>query len=326
MLDVHPSYEDLSSLMPRTDTRYCGSCLFVLPDDAGRCEIKDKISTNLPERDSYFQLGMVKKSAQRGCRICAIIYNRIHKDCSSAEDRNWLHWSRTKRTLILSGFSDRRSQGGGKCDQPQFCFVTHATTEPSYTSSQLALEHPLIMRHPNPRGDIDIDSCIRSLKSWMDICSRSHKECQPRKYTQPPSARIIRIFDNGEGNPVVRLVKSSEGFGEYVCLSHCWGNLRPGCIITRATLEDNEKEILWSSLPKTFRDAILVTMLLGKEHIWIDSICIIQPDNDDYYDDWRIESAKMSEIYQNSFLTIMATMARDRKWWTIYHEAPLRCR
>lgn len=42
-------------------------------------------------------------------------------------------------------------------------------------------------------------------------------------------------------------------------------------------------------------------------YVWIDSLCIIQ----DSIDDWRNESAHMSEIYQNAYCTIAATASAD---------------
>jgi hypothetical protein len=53
------------------------------------------------------------------------------------------------------------------------------------------------------------------------------------------------------------------------------------------------KDIPWSSLLKTFRDAVDITWSLGRKYLWIDNICIIQDDQED----WRREAAAMSQIY-----------------------------
>lgn len=63
----------------------------------------------------------------------------------------------------------------------------------------------------------------------------------------------------------------------------------------------------WGDIPKTFQDAIIVTRYLGFHYVWIDSLCILQDDNDD----WAQESAKMSSIYANAVLTIAASAAPD---------------
>jgi Heterokaryon incompatibility protein (HET) len=42
---------------------------------------------------------------------------------------------------------------------------------------------------------------------------------------------------------------------------------------------------------------------LGIENIWIDSFCIIQDDQLN----WREQAAHMATIYQNSYITLVAT-------------------
>lgn len=68
-----------------------------------------------------------------------------------------------------------------------------------------------------------------------------------------------------------------------------------------------KERIMWSSLPKTFQDAVTVTMWFKIKYLWIDSLCIIQ----DSHEDWQRESKNMKHIYKNSFLTIAATRAVD---------------
>jgi hypothetical protein len=64
-----------------------------------------------------------------------------------------------------------------------------------------------------------------------------------------------------------------------------------------------KKFITAESLPKTFQEAIIVTRALGVEYIWIDSLCIIQDD----IQDWRYESSQMCDVYNNSYCNIAAT-------------------
>jgi hypothetical protein len=56
-------------------------------------------------------------------------------------------------------------------------------------------------------------------------------------------------------------------------------------------------------LPRTFADAVIITRKLGVDYIWIDSLCIIQ----DEEDDWRRETALMEHIYGGSYLNIAAS-------------------
>lgn len=74
---------------------------------------------------------------------------------------------------------------------------------------------------------------------------------------------------------------------------------------TRETLARREAGIDEEALPKTFRDAVVLTRSLDVRYLWIDSLCIIQ--NDDQ--DWHGQSAQMGTIFGNAFLVIAATRA-----------------
>ena len=58
-------------------------------------------------------------------------------------------------------------------------------------------------------------------------------------------------------------------------------------------------------LPRTFADAIEINRKLGIEYLWIDSLCIVQDDEDD----WRRETALMEHVYGGSYLNIAASSA-----------------
>lgn len=60
-------------------------------------------------------------------------------------------------------------------------------------------------------------------------------------------------------------------------------------------------------LPRTFQDAIQVTRGLGVRYIWIDALCIVQDD----HQDWEREAGEMATIYHNSFLTITGAAAES---------------
>ncbi|KAI1501586.1 heterokaryon incompatibility protein-domain-containing protein [Biscogniauxia marginata] len=89
----------------------------------------------------------------------------------------------------------------------------------------------------------------------------------------------------------------------YACLSYCWGADLEGVLqTTRNNIPDHEKGIELSSLPKTIQDAITVCRGLKISNLWVDSICIIQDDSED----WKCEAAQMMSIYANSHVTICA--------------------
>lgn len=92
---------------------------------------------------------------------------------------------------------------------------------------------------------------------------------------QTPSTTLpSRLIDVGsdEKDPVI--VESHETGVQYATLSHCWDRIRPMTTAT-STLEDRMRCISLELLPKTFRDAVLLTRKFHLKYLWIDSLCII---------------------------------------------------
>jgi len=85
------------------------------------------------------------------------------------------------------------------------------------------------------------------------------------------------------------------------------GGRTPVIQTTKSLLEQHEESIPLLYLSKTFREAVLVCRTLGIRFLWIDSLCIIQDDPQD----WERESAKMADVYSGSYLNLAAAAAVD---------------
>lgn len=81
---------------------------------------------------------------------------------------------------------------------------------------------------------------------------------------------------------------------KYICLSHKWGAFKP-IQTTKNNMAHHITGIPWMTLPPTFRDAVKITRFLGVRYLWIDSLCIVQDD----HDDWVTQSAQMADIFGN---------------------------
>jgi hypothetical protein len=73
------------------------------------------------------------------------------------------------------------------------------------------------------------------------------------------------------------------------------------------TFEALQQDNAVSTLPKTYRDAIRVSAQLGVKYLWIDSLCILQ----DSQTDWFAEASRMRHVYGDSYLTISALSGAD---------------
>ncbi|KAH8666127.1 heterokaryon incompatibility protein-domain-containing protein [Ilyonectria robusta] len=141
------------------------------------------------------------------------------------------------------------------------------------------------------------------IQSCLDECSR-HDCTVP---LQPGSAQTTpsRLVDVGGAS--VRLVETGQTCPPYIALSHCWGSNLETYKTTSINLAQKKAAIYPQDLTPTFQDAIKITRDLGVRYIWIDALCIVQ----DSKEEWAHESVKMGDIYQNAFLTISASHARD---------------
>jgi hypothetical protein len=118
-------------------------------------------------------------------------------------------------------------------------------------------------------------------------------------------SRLLDL-DCSSNHNVIRLWETEGARGHYATLSHCWGDA--GHFTTsRASIAAKKQRIKLEELPKTFQDAVTVARRVGLRYLWIDSLCICQDDSED----WDRESANMSAVYPNSYLTIAATAARN---------------
>ena len=96
----------------------------------------------------------------------------------------------------------------------------------------------------------------------------------------------------------LRINKTRE-LGKYATLSYRWGGKMP-LRTTRENIKQHMQGLDLHDLPPLFQDAVRVTRALHIRYLWIDALCIIQDDRQD----WETQALQMGSIYQRSFVTI----------------------
>ncbi|KAF2185322.1 HET-domain-containing protein, partial [Zopfia rhizophila CBS 207.26] len=113
-----------------------------------------------------------------------------------------------------------------------------------------------------------------------------------------PTRLIFLHEENGECFPrLVYTVEIASTHFEYTTLSH-----RSPFRRRKKPKKTHSEGVTLHYLPRTFRDAIRISLAIGVPYIWIDSLCIVQDDEED----WRREAARMGDIYEGSYLNIAA--------------------
>jgi hypothetical protein len=195
----------------------------------------------------------------------------------------------------------------------------------------------LPFKHPGSAEAMD------QARQWMSDCLDHHATC-----TRPESILPKRVLDLSrldEERRVSLYIPEGEVRQPYAALSYTWGE-KTRLMTTDVTKKKTKKEqqpvagdqrlMVKKSVPlpriprrgqqfltvacwdpaniplaafqRTQRDAILVAKALGFHYIWIDSLCIIQSDDNE---DWAAQGAAMTDIYGRPAVVISASSAED---------------
>lgn len=159
-----------------------------------------------------------------------------------------------------------------------------------------------------PARDLLSDAHIGLVRRWMGICEVEHETCLKHYGSvQDLPTRLLKIEERGGGEMGMRLVDKSDVEGKYACLSYCWGSIPQRSMTTTANQNKYRHSVPWEELPSTISDAIKLCHKLGFEYIWVDSLCIVQDDQQD----WLREASNMARIYSRSALTLAIHLCDD---------------
>lgn len=260
-------------------------------------------------------VGLLSSTAKEGCRSCLIILEGIQTFIALSDDfelkLNWSNDSRATFTLLVwTGPRMTRNPRRSRMAEHVAPLRLEFFTKPDQPSPWSAFA-----ARPEIAIDSASESCFRRIEGWVKNCVEGHADCKQSSRKILPT----RLIDVGpvDGTQSPRLVETRGMEGTYFALSHCWGKNQP-LRTTKATLQERISGISWESLQTTFQDAITITRRLGMQYIWIDSLCIIQDDGDD----WEIEAANMGAIYEQSLLTISASIASSPTHGIFAHRQP----
>ncbi|KAF5005842.1 hypothetical protein FDECE_7739 [Fusarium decemcellulare] len=338
-----------------SEPRICGICYFPLKGDApflneptisrrpspvwplegwkdGSLDAVLEPATSVRTIDMKTKLAALNASRQRHCVGCIAIFRYLDTqlrergfapdglgevDCQADCEISWHIGHKEDDTDFLASLSIRvlKEMEGNKFRDEKFRILLGYTSRPRGVLAHKS--HPAAQRVPKAvaLGYTGSPASFKNLKSWIKECDSSHTECgQPVSFLP---YRVLQLSRNSQGNIVVQLAQDTGRQAPYACLSHRWGTSTFRCRTTTDTIAAHLQCVPWGNLPKTFQEAAEVTLFLGLEYLWIDSLCIIQNDEED----WKIQAAQMCSIYQNSYITLAATSSSDSDmglFWTVY--------
>jgi hypothetical protein len=145
--------------------------------------------------------------------------------------------------------------------------------------------------------------------SWMrqalDQCSAI---CSSNSTSNFLPTRLIDIGNSDQGESICLIEPADtqlQPTSRYAALSYCWGTAEQAAqqlTTTSETLSHHLDTISFDAMTPVMQDMVKTARALSIRYIWIDALCIIQ----DNLEDWTHEAERMGSVYANAFVTICA--------------------
>jgi hypothetical protein len=154
-----------------------------------------------------------------------------------------------------------------------------------------------------------LDCCqidLSFMQLWYSACKEQYAQCCWSGACNGDGLAPFRLIDVRLG----RVVPAPANC-EYIALSYVWVRRAPNTLKTADirydTIHDQRFESSYglldkNELPRTILDAMFVVASIGENYLWVDSLCIIQDDDDDLRHNLR----EMHRIYSCANLTVVA--------------------
>lgn len=235
--------------------------------------------------------------AAKTCQLCALVLENI----GDLSEVGYIYRRLLSHTLEQAGSYETdylvfsRSNEAQKEENP----LSIGLFVPE--DSPLAKQNLVLGRQLNPVENNPI------ILKWIDKCVRWHEKCSHSESDDGDFKSPTRLLDLGvNGSSTIHLRNGHDYLGRYATLSHYWGK-SPSTTTTRATLSSRMNGFNTSILSRTMRDAVAITRSIGIQYLWIDALCIVQDD----FEDWAREAVTMAQVYTQSFITIAASSSAD---------------
>lgn len=152
-----------------------------------------------------------------------------------------------------------------------------------------------------PRLDRMSEECLTQVRAWYSTCSSEHEKCLRCKRLL--LSRLLDLEYEGPDLDSIHLVETSSFSSDsvqYVALSYCWGKVLQFSTDSSNFFERTHSGISFHRLPPVVQDAVRITKGVGIRYIWVDSLCIIQNNEED----WKQEADRMSMVYEGCTFTL----------------------
>jgi hypothetical protein len=280
---------------------------------------------------------------QRKAETSFIKLHSSYSDLESCASQGCIACRVVRQGLLLAQITGRQVEQLEKRDDPVYVRLMSERATKAQPPKPSMLQ--VILGVPQaPHNSVDIalttnvdcpmlpekrfDVVVPQIKAWLNSCCANHEaRCGNLAWSTENPRRLIEIVSDDEAKLIDA---SSIAKVDYVALSYCWGGGGMYGNTTWEKLPDRQNGFSIPKLPETIRDTLVLVRRLGLKYVWIDQVCIVQPDNNPkdpanaQGEDWDLEGSRMHIVYGNALFTLNACSSeastdglfRARRAWT----------
>ena len=289
-----------------------------------------------------FALGTMSKIRRRDCALCALALVAIEYHPKSSESSKTVQ----EFPFVLRWSTSGRVEYNYWGERPSLYLNLDKTAEivffpkDSFRDTLLCIDHGFeITKYDQPGNrvrpaayikigevhdtqipDVPPPICVGRrycydkvnldlVRAWLATCGSFHEdECRNQWDSDLPSQKQVPwIYCVDVKHLCLVQIPRTE---RYTALSYVWGSvnqLRTEKASLGLLLNDGALSSVIDQIPQTILDAVNLTRELGFEYLWVDSLCIVQ-DDDESKDNFL---PNMHLIYGSAWLTIIAQTAEN---------------
>ena len=235
---------------------------------------------------------LLQSAHSAGCTECKLLF-----DAMSLERDRWPSGKDQSSSIVVNVTLGKPVQITWKRGLSIFRSVNDPTSKEAQEIPSVIGNAPLV---PKDSGS---EECLSLLQSWYLNCKDSHTLCQSITQSVLPT-RVIDVGSNLTIMADVSLAETKGAQGDYMALSYCWGDpeVHRALKTMHSNIDQFKQKIVFNSLPLTLQHAVALARRLDFRYIWIDALCIIQDDEND----WQAEAATMCDVYSRAAITVIA--------------------
>ena len=292
-------------------------------DHSNLCEVCQKIpwldltehrTYGSDENHSHFRIGSLDRcSRKQFCPGCRLILSIVASTCSESDRTDKIQITLDSSLIYGWHKSDRGDGSDGRItrhinvrieDSRKSLGAICRKFKPD-TAPPMDFTNATIISEEDSWGggrDLQKEANIGLIKDWLRFCRASHCECRLLIYDTVGDIKI-RLIDTKDQRIIWATPKQ-----DYVALSYVWGKRTKG-LLTKDTVSmySSFNALRSCNIPKTISDAMKFVALMGMRYLWVDSLCIIQDDNEDKMRQLPL----MGFIYNQATLSIIASSSID---------------